>query len=207
VLYFCWFFCRDGRIIRSGVIIRYQLDQPITLFFQFKYILIFKMMFSYSYSKSQSSLSSFISSCLFCIMITTILIQSSNRSNYLVEAFAQQKFTGASRILSQTITGTSASLSSSSLRSTVPSSFPRTNSTTSTYPDHLTNDFVVPDDDAVFSSITTDPLPSIIGSKRSQVQEKKKKLWHQDTGLESKLILGICSYHVMKLMIDVVHLS
>eukprot|EP00751_Fragilariopsis_kerguelensis_P014693 CAMPEP_0170778410 /NCGR_PEP_ID=MMETSP0733-20121128/12376_1 /TAXON_ID=186038 /ORGANISM="Fragilariopsis kerguelensis, Strain L26-C5" /LENGTH=168 /DNA_ID=CAMNT_0011121831 /DNA_START=139 /DNA_END=648 /DNA_ORIENTATION=+ len=166
----------------------------------------------FPYSKSQSSPSSNVPSCLFYMLAitTTILIQSSNRSNYLVEAFAQQKFTGPSRIVSQTVTETSASLSSSSLRSTVPSSFPRTNSTTDTYPDHLTNDFVgpsLPDDDNVFSSITTDQVPSIIGSKRSQVQEKKKKLWHQDTGLESKLILGICSYHVMKLMLDVVHLS
>ena len=175
----------------------------------------------FSHSKSQSSLSSFVSSCLFYMLaiITTILIHSSNRGNYLVEAFAPQSFTGASRILSQTVTETSTSVSSSSLRSTVPSSSPRTNSTTETYPDHFTNVFVVSslapddddddDDDDVFSSITTDSLPSITGSQSQAQEKKKKKLWHhQDNdGLESKLILGICSYHVMKLMIDVVHLS
>mmetsp|Transcript_64372 Transcript_64372/g.71937 ORF Transcript_64372/g.71937 Transcript_64372/m.71937 type:complete len:155 (-) Transcript_64372:242-706(-) len=152
------------------------------------------------FSKSQSSLSSFVSSCLFCIAITTILIQSTDRrSNYLVEAFAQQKFTGPSRIVSQTVSSSASSLSSSSLRSTVPSSSSNTKST-------ILFATSLPDDD-IYSPIVTEPLPSIIDSKRSQIQEKKKKLWHQDTGLESKLILGICSYHVMKLMIDVVHLS
>mmetsp|Transcript_17989 Transcript_17989/g.18201 ORF Transcript_17989/g.18201 Transcript_17989/m.18201 type:complete len:150 (-) Transcript_17989:180-629(-) len=147
----------------------------------------------FSHSKSQSSLSSFISSCLFCIAITTILIQSSNRSNYLVEAFAQQKFTGASRIASHAVS------------SAVPS--PTSSDTTST----ILFAASLPDDD-VFSSITTttDPLPSIIDSKTTShnQEKKKKKLWHhQDSGLESKLILSICSYHVMKLMIDMIHLS
>mmetsp|Transcript_35760 Transcript_35760/g.41072 ORF Transcript_35760/g.41072 Transcript_35760/m.41072 type:complete len:144 (+) Transcript_35760:168-599(+) len=141
------------------------------------------------FSKSQSSLSSFVSSCLFCIAITTILIQTSNRSNYLVEAFAQQKFTGPSRIASQAVS------------SAVPS--PTSSDTTST----ILFAASLPDDD-VFSSIVTDPLPSIVDSKRSQIQEKKKKLWHhQDSGLESKLILVICSYHALKLLIDMIHLS
>jgi len=153
------------------------------------------------FSKSQSSLSSFVSSCLFCIAITTILIQSQDRrSNYLVEAFAQQKFIGPSRIVSQTVSSSASLSSSSSLLSTVPPSSPNTK---------ITILFVssLPDDD-IYSPIVTDPLPCIVDSKRSQIQEKKKKLWHhQENGLESKLILGICSYHALKLLIDMIHLS
>mmetsp|Transcript_27686 Transcript_27686/g.31117 ORF Transcript_27686/g.31117 Transcript_27686/m.31117 type:complete len:155 (-) Transcript_27686:187-651(-) len=151
-----------------------------------------------SYSTPHTLLSTFILSCLFCIVITTILIQSSNRSNYLVEAFTQPKLTGASRKESQKVSS-SASLSSSSLVSAVPSSSLNTKSTIL---------FVssLPDDD-VYSPIVTDPLPSIIDSKTSHNQEKKKKLWHQDSGLESKLILGICSYHALKLLIDMIQLS
>mmetsp|Transcript_35763 Transcript_35763/g.41076 ORF Transcript_35763/g.41076 Transcript_35763/m.41076 type:complete len:146 (+) Transcript_35763:168-605(+) len=143
------------------------------------------------FSKSQSSLSSFVSSCLFCIAITTILIQTSNRSNYLVEAFAQQKFTGPSRIASQAVS------------SAVPS--PTSSDTTST----ILFAASLPDDD-VYSPIVTDPLPSIIDSKTTShnQEKKKKKLWHhQDSGLESKLILVICSYHALKLLIDMIHLS
>merc|ERR1712161_12487 len=99
---------------------------------------------------------------------------------------------GVSRIVSQTV--------SSSLMGTVPSSSPNTKSTilfVSSLPD-----------DNVYSPTVTDPLPSIIDSKTSHNQEKKKKLWHQqDSGLESKLIMAICSYHALKLLIDMVHLA
>merc|ERR1712161_101134 len=103
----------------------------------------------------------------------------------------------------------STSLSASSLLSPVLSpTSSETNGTTETYPDHSANVFVPPLlDDDVFSSITTDQVPSIIGSK-SHTQVKKEKMWHhQDSGLESKLIMAICSYHALKLLIDMVHLS
>mmetsp|Transcript_48263 Transcript_48263/g.52181 ORF Transcript_48263/g.52181 Transcript_48263/m.52181 type:complete len:149 (-) Transcript_48263:109-555(-) len=142
----------------------------------------------FSYPKSHSSLS-FISILLYiAAATTTILMPSNHQSNFLVEAFAQQKFTGASRIASHAVS------------SAVPS--PTSSDTTST----ILFAASLPDDD-VFSSITTttDPLPSIIGS---QAQEKKKrKLWHQDNGLDSTLILGIYSYHATKLMIDMMHFS
>eukprot|EP00751_Fragilariopsis_kerguelensis_P016763 CAMPEP_0170850468 /NCGR_PEP_ID=MMETSP0734-20130129/10634_1 /TAXON_ID=186038 /ORGANISM="Fragilariopsis kerguelensis, Strain L26-C5" /LENGTH=114 /DNA_ID=CAMNT_0011220359 /DNA_START=837 /DNA_END=1178 /DNA_ORIENTATION=+ len=114
-----------------------------------------------------------------------MLIQTSDRrSNYLVEAFAQQKFTGPSRILSQIVSSTVPAPTSSE---TITSSILFATS--------------LPDDD-IYSPIVTDPLPSIIDSKTSHYQEKKKKLWHhQDSGLESKLILAICSYHALKLLI------
>mmetsp|Transcript_26995 Transcript_26995/g.30906 ORF Transcript_26995/g.30906 Transcript_26995/m.30906 type:complete len:160 (+) Transcript_26995:109-588(+) len=157
----------------------------------------------FSFFKSQSSLVSFIAACPFYIAIIMILIQSSNRSNnYLVEAFAPQKFTGASRIVvSQTVSSASL-LSYCSLLSTVPSS-PTSSESTST----ILYATSLPDDD-VYAPIVMDPLPSIIDSKTSHNQEKKKKLWHhQDSGLESKLILVICSYHALKLLIDMIHLS
>jgi len=198
------------------------------------------MIFSYSKSLSQpQSVVTYVSSSLsymLAITITILMIQNADRSNYLVEAFAQQKFTGGASIsiLSQAVHVTStSSLSSSSLLSTVSSfisSSPKTKSTTTThittnvtatatmktYPDQLLSDvFVVPsvlDDDDV-SSIAMDPLPSIVLKCHTQTQEKKKKnLWHHQSnnGLESKLIFAICFYHVIKLVvhidINIIHL-
>mmetsp|Transcript_52333 Transcript_52333/g.58506 ORF Transcript_52333/g.58506 Transcript_52333/m.58506 type:complete len:161 (-) Transcript_52333:918-1400(-) len=158
----------------------------------------------FSSFKSQSSLVSYIAACPFYIAVITIVIQSSNRSNnYLVEAFTQQKFIGASRIVSQTVSSASL-LSYCSLLSTVPSSSSPDNKSTILFVTSLPDD-----DDDIYSSIVTDPLPSIvIDSKMRQTPEKKKKkCWHHDSGLDSKLISAICSYHILKVVIDMVHLS
>jgi len=186
----------------------------------------------FSYPKSHSSLS-FISLVLLYIVAatTTILIPSNNPRNYLVEAFAaQQKCTGGASLSRSTNTHThtythvytlasSKSLLSSSLLSTdTSSSSAQTKYTataaTVTHPDQLMSDVFVPTlpDDFSSSSIVTVPLPSIVSkSHRTQEEKEKKKkkqqLWHQENGLESTLIATICSYHILRMMLDMVQLS
>mmetsp|Transcript_19373 Transcript_19373/g.19719 ORF Transcript_19373/g.19719 Transcript_19373/m.19719 type:complete len:203 (-) Transcript_19373:264-872(-) len=120
----------------------------------------------------------------------------------------------------------SSSFSSSSSASKAKSTTqPPATTTTTTIPSHpddlkkhvfvINPSLHVPDvdDDDISSSIattTTAPLPSSVVSKRSHPEKKKKQkkeLWHTDS-LESKLIVAaVCSYHLLKLMIDVIHLS
>eukprot|EP00751_Fragilariopsis_kerguelensis_P006633 CAMPEP_0170785186 /NCGR_PEP_ID=MMETSP0733-20121128/16727_1 /TAXON_ID=186038 /ORGANISM="Fragilariopsis kerguelensis, Strain L26-C5" /LENGTH=175 /DNA_ID=CAMNT_0011130533 /DNA_START=164 /DNA_END=691 /DNA_ORIENTATION=+ len=118
----------------------------------------------------------------------------------------------------------SSSSSSSATKAKSTTQTPATTTTTipSQHPDDLKKHvFVINpslhvpdvDDDDISSSIattTTAPLPSSVVSKRSHPEKKKKQkkeLWHTDS-LESKLIVAaVCSYHLLKLMIDVIHLS
>jgi len=190
----------------------------------------------FSYPKSHSSLS-FISLVLLYIAAatTTILIPRNNPRNYLVEAFAaQHKCTGGALLSRSTNTNThtqththtcthtlasSTPLLSSSLLSTdTSSSSAQTKYTataaTVTHPDQLMSDVFVPTlpDDFSSSSIVTVPLPSIVSkSHRTQEEKEKKKkkqqLWHQENGLESTLIATICSYHILRMMLDMVQLS
>jgi len=119
---------------------------------------------------------------------------TSNENNS-AEAFTQHQHPntiGASSI--RTPIPTSVSSSTKSTIQTI-----ATTTTAAAHPDRLTTDVFAP-------SPLLDADVSVSVSSIAIPQEKKKQLWHQENGIESKLIFAICSYHILHMVIDIIQL-